>query len=88
MSLEPKMKRKEKQLFSFPLCFFLFLFVFFFFFLIFFFFFFPPSSLQHGIGRSREQEAGLRSDNQLISVFGVDVVHLWNDTCVENVNYS
>lgn len=37
-------------------------------------------SLQHGIGHCQKQEAGLSVDNQLISVFGVNVVHLWKDT--------
>lgn len=74
--LEPKMKRKEKHLwqFSFP-------------FLCFHFgtfcpfsssFFFCRLNMELFIARNRNDR--LSVDNQLISVFGVNVVHVWKDT--------
>lgn len=71
------MKRKEKHLwqFSFPfLCFHFGTFCPFsssFFFLL---------SLKHGTVHCQKQDDGLSVDNQLISVFGVNVVHVWKDT--------
>lgn len=43
---------------------------------IFFFFL----SLTHGIVHCQKQDNGLSVDNQQISVFGVNVVHVWKDT--------
>lgn len=74
--LEPKMKRKEKHLrqVSFP-------------FLCFHFGTFRPFSSRFFFCRfyielfiARNRNDGLSVDNQLISVFGVNVVHVWKDT--------
>lgn len=37
-------------------------------------------SLKHGTVHCQKQDDGLSVDNQLISVFGVNVVHVWKDT--------
>lgn len=37
-------------------------------------------SLKHGTVHCQKQNDGLSVDNQLISVFGVNVVHVWKDT--------
>lgn len=36
--------------------------------------------LKHGTVHCQKQDDGLSVDNQLISVFGVNVVHVWKDT--------
>lgn len=77
------MKRKEKHLwqFSFPfLCFHFGTFCPFSSSFVFFVFCFSLLSLEHGTVHCQKQDDGLSVENQLISVFGVNVVHVWKDT--------
>lgn len=77
--IEPKMMNKEKHLWQFSFPFYVsILLPFVLFPATFFLFFF--SSLTHGIVHCQKQDNGLSVDNQQISVFGVNVVHVWKDT--------